>query len=164
VTFEFTRLEPVSLAYLKRGVNSALKVLGDRNTEDEVPSRSRDPWVTKVEETAEAVDYDEPKYAQLATPSCGRLFFPVLPEFLTARPRISLLSMGKKAAKATRKFAASGQLKKTIQARKKHQEIRKKTQGKQKRKDGKAQQVEGEVEARDENSSEDERPHQGRSK
>ncbi|KAI0077656.1 Noc2-domain-containing protein [Panus rudis PR-1116 ss-1] len=34
--------------------------------------------------------------------------------------------MGKKAAKATRKFAASGQLKKTIQARKKHQEKRKK--------------------------------------
>jgi nucleolar complex protein 2 len=43
--------------------------------------------------------------------------------------------MGKKAAKSTRKFAASGQLKKTIQARKKHQEIRRKTQGKQKRRD-----------------------------
>lgn len=34
--------------------------------------------------------------------------------------------MGKKAAKSTRKFAASGQLKKTIQNRKKHQQIQKK--------------------------------------
>ncbi len=34
--------------------------------------------------------------------------------------------MGKKSTKATRKFAASGQLKKTIQARRKHQDIKRK--------------------------------------
>jgi len=34
--------------------------------------------------------------------------------------------MGKKAAKSARKFAASGQLKKTIQARHKHQQTKKK--------------------------------------
>jgi nucleolar complex protein 2 len=34
--------------------------------------------------------------------------------------------MGKKVAKSTRKFAASGQLKKTIQARRKHQQVKKK--------------------------------------
>lgn len=34
--------------------------------------------------------------------------------------------MGKKAAKSTRKFAASGQLKKAIQARHKHQQVKKK--------------------------------------
>ncbi|KAG6891449.1 hypothetical protein C0992_006708 [Termitomyces sp. T32_za158] len=38
--------------------------------------------------------------------------------------------MGKKASKQTKKFAASGQLKKVIQARHKHQQIRKRTQGK----------------------------------
>jgi nucleolar complex protein 2 len=37
--------------------------------------------------------------------------------------------MGKKATKATKKFAAKGQLKKTIQARQKHNQIRKKSQG-----------------------------------
>lgn len=37
--------------------------------------------------------------------------------------------MGKKAAKSTRKFAASGQLKKTIQNRKKHQQVQKKAAG-----------------------------------
>jgi len=37
--------------------------------------------------------------------------------------------MGKKAVKSTRKFAASGQLKKTIQNRKKHQQIQKKAAG-----------------------------------
>lgn len=37
--------------------------------------------------------------------------------------------MGKRAAKSTRKFAASGQLKKTIQNRKKHQQIQKKAAG-----------------------------------
>ncbi|KAH9929483.1 Noc2-domain-containing protein [Fomitopsis serialis] len=42
--------------------------------------------------------------------------------------------MGKKAAKATRKFAASGQLKKTIQTRRKQRDIRKKAE---KRKAGK---------------------------
>lgn len=36
--------------------------------------------------------------------------------------------MGKKATKATRKFAASGQLKKTIQQRRKHQDIQRKVQ------------------------------------
>ena len=36
--------------------------------------------------------------------------------------------MGKKAAKATRKFAASGQLKKTIQQRRKHQDIKRKAE------------------------------------
>lgn len=38
--------------------------------------------------------------------------------------------MGKKASKQTKKFAASGQLKKAIQARHKHQQIRKRIQGK----------------------------------
>lgn len=42
--------------------------------------------------------------------------------------------MGKKAIKSARKFAASGQLQKTIQARKKHQEARRKIQGRQKQK------------------------------
>ncbi|KAF8154012.1 Noc2p family-domain-containing protein [Crassisporium funariophilum] len=37
--------------------------------------------------------------------------------------------MGKKASKATKKYASSGQLKKAIQARHKHQQIKKKTQG-----------------------------------
>ena len=36
--------------------------------------------------------------------------------------------MGKKAAKSTRKFAASGQLKKTIDARRKHRDIKKKAE------------------------------------
>jgi hypothetical protein len=34
--------------------------------------------------------------------------------------------MGKKVAKSTRKFAQSGQLKKTIEARRKHQQVKKK--------------------------------------
>jgi hypothetical protein len=38
----------------------------------------------------------------------------------------SNLTMTKKAAKATRKFAAKGQLKKTIQVRRKHQQFKKK--------------------------------------
>lgn len=42
--------------------------------------------------------------------------------------------MGRKLAKSTRKFAASGQLKKTIQARRKYRDIKKKTE---KRKGGK---------------------------
>ncbi|KAG6865341.1 hypothetical protein C0991_003378 [Blastosporella zonata] len=46
--------------------------------------------------------------------------------------------MGKKASKQTKKFAASGQLKKVIQARHKHQQIRKRTQGKRGAKDEKA--------------------------
>lgn len=43
-------------------------------------------------------------------------------------------SMGKKAAKSTRKFAASGQLKKTIQARRRHRDIKKKAEKRQARK------------------------------
>lgn len=50
--------------------------------------------------------------------------------------------MGKKAVKSTRKFAASGQLKKTIQARKKQQDVRRKIQGRKSRKDGKGKQRE----------------------
>jgi nucleolar complex protein 2 len=45
--------------------------------------------------------------------------------------------MGKKATKATKKFASSGQLKKVIQARHKHQQIVKRTQGRRGAKDGK---------------------------
>lgn len=37
-----------------------------------------------------------------------------------------VFTMGKKATKSARKFAASGQLKKTIQARHKHQQVKKK--------------------------------------
>jgi nucleolar complex protein 2 len=44
--------------------------------------------------------------------------------------------MGKKVAKSARKFAASGQLKRTIQARHKHQEVKKKIE----RKKGKGKQ------------------------
>lgn len=58
--------------------------------------------------------------------------------------------MGKKAAKSTRKFAASGQLKKTIQARRKFRDIKKKAE---KRKGGKGK--EREVHE-DEDVSEDE--------
>jgi nucleolar complex protein 2 len=75
--------------------------------------------------------------------------------------------MGKKAVKATRKFAASGQLKKTIQARKKHQEIRRKTQGKQKRRDGRAQQrpsVDDEGEGEVDSVDGDKKPRSGKSK
>lgn len=48
--------------------------------------------------------------------------------------------MGKKAAKSTRKFAASGQLKKTIQARRKHRDIRQKAD-RRKNSKGKEKQV-----------------------
>ncbi|KAI8972566.1 Noc2-domain-containing protein [Trametes punicea] len=57
--------------------------------------------------------------------------------------------MGKKAAKATKKFAASGQLKKTIQARRKYRDIKKKAE---KRKGGKGK---GKEVPEDENASED---------
>ena len=43
-------------------------------------------------------------------------------------PYYALSAMGKKAAKSTRKFAASGQLKKTIQARRKFRDIKKKAE------------------------------------
>ena len=45
--------------------------------------------------------------------------------------------MGKKAAKSTKKFATSGQLKKTIEARRKHQQIRRKVEGRKGQKGGK---------------------------
>ena len=64
---------------------------------------------------------------------------------LTSRPALIVLTtetiaMGKKAAKSTRKFAASGQLKKTIQARRKHRDIKKKVEKRQAAK-GKGKQV-----------------------
>lgn len=46
--------------------------------------------------------------------------------------------MGKKATKSMKKFASSGQLKKTIDARRKHQQIKKRAQGKKTGKEGKA--------------------------
>lgn len=46
--------------------------------------------------------------------------------------------MGKKANKATRKFAASGQLKKTIQQRRKHQDIKRKAERRKGASKGKA--------------------------
>lgn len=55
--------------------------------------------------------------------------------------------MGKKAAKSTRKFAQSGQLKKAIQSRRKHQEIKRKAErrkGKPGRERGKGTEEEGE--------------------
>lgn len=54
--------------------------------------------------------------------------------------------MGKRASKATKKFASSGQLKKVIQARHKHQQIRKRTQGKRGAKDVKDKPVDEELE------------------
>ena len=51
--------------------------------------------------------------------------------------RLLVYEMGRGATKATKKYAASGQLKKSIQARHKHQQIKKKIQvrkGKQKHK------------------------------
>ncbi|KAJ7128139.1 Noc2-domain-containing protein [Mycena crocata] len=48
--------------------------------------------------------------------------------------------MGKKAAKSMKKFASSGQLKKTIDARRKHQQIKRKSLSKKSVKDGKAKQ------------------------
>ncbi|KAJ7657909.1 Noc2-domain-containing protein [Mycena polygramma] len=48
--------------------------------------------------------------------------------------------MGKKAAKSMKKFASSGQLKKTIDARRKHQQIKRKNVNKKSIKDGKAKQ------------------------
>ncbi|KAJ7079563.1 Noc2-domain-containing protein [Mycena belliarum] len=48
--------------------------------------------------------------------------------------------MGKKAAKSMKKFASSGQLKKTIDARRKHQQIKRKNLSKKSVKDGKAKQ------------------------
>ena len=50
--------------------------------------------------------------------------------------------MGKKANKATRKFAASGQLKKTIQQRRKHQDIKRKVERRKGSKKGKERETE----------------------
>jgi nucleolar complex protein 2 len=58
--------------------------------------------------------------------------------------------MGKKAAKSTKKFAASGQLKKTIEARRKHQQIRQKVEGRKGQKNGKSK---TRLEAREEKDS-----------
>lgn len=47
--------------------------------------------------------------------------------------------MGRGATKATKKYAASGQLKKSIQARHKHQQIKKKIQGRKGKQNHKGQ-------------------------
>ncbi|KAJ6619052.1 Noc2-domain-containing protein [Mycena sp. CBHHK59/15] len=60
--------------------------------------------------------------------------------------------MGKKAAKSMKKFAASGQLKKTIDARRKHQQIKRKNGAKKSAKDGKGT---GKQPARGEDEEED---------
>lgn len=57
--------------------------------------------------------------------------------------------MGKKAAKATRKFAASGQLKKTIQQRRKHQDIKRKAERRKGSRKGKEKQEVEDVEVED---------------
>ncbi|KAJ3557486.1 hypothetical protein NM688_g1452 [Phlebia brevispora] len=57
--------------------------------------------------------------------------------------------MGKKAAKATRKFAASGQLKKMIQQRRKHQDIKRKAERRKGSRKGKEKQEVEDVEAED---------------
>lgn len=49
--------------------------------------------------------------------------------------------MGKKATKATRKFAASGQLKKTIQQRRKNQDIKRKAERRKGSKKGKEKEI-----------------------
>jgi nucleolar complex protein 2 len=49
--------------------------------------------------------------------------------------------MGKKATKATRKFAASGQLQKTIQQRRKHQDIKRKAERRKTNKKGKGRET-----------------------
>lgn len=61
--------------------------------------------------------------------------------------------MGKKAVKATRKFAASGQLKKTIQQRRKHQDIKRKAE-RRKGSKGKDRQPTRDVEEDDEEEDE----------
>ena len=61
--------------------------------------------------------------------------------------------MGKKAAKSTRKFAASGQLKKTIQARRKHRDIKKKAERRQAAK-GKGKSVDNDSDASEDDDEE----------
>ncbi|KAJ7468636.1 Noc2-domain-containing protein [Mycena latifolia] len=70
--------------------------------------------------------------------------------------------MGKKAAKSMKKFASSGQLKKTIDARRKHQQIKRKNLSKKSVKDGKAKQRPAAPE--DEDQEEDEAPAKGSKK
>lgn len=62
-----------------------------------------------------------PSALQIASPFVRRLYFGFP---LNASPR----KMGKKTTKATRKFAASGQLKKTIQQRRKQQDVKRKVE------------------------------------
>ena len=62
--------------------------------------------------------------------------------------------MGKKATKATRKFAASGQLKKTIQQRRKHQDIKRKAERRKGSKKGKEKQPVQDVEEEDHDDQE----------
>jgi nucleolar complex protein 2 len=87
--------------------------------------------------------------------------------FLPSSPRIlaaARFSMGKKATKSTRKFAASGQLQKTIQTRRKHQEIRRKTQSKQKRKDARPKHSAGAEDAEEADSAEESAPRKNKPK
>ena len=67
--------------------------------------------------------------------------------------------MGKKAAKSTRKFAASGQLKKAIQTRRKQRDIKKKAEKRKASKGkGRAQpedEAEGDAEVADEDGARD---------
>jgi polyhydroxyalkanoate synthesis regulator phasin len=57
----------------------------------------------------------------------------------TALPKSAfILTMPKKVTKSTKKYVASGQLKKEIQARRKHQQIKKRVQGRKGARDGKA--------------------------
>ena len=65
----------------------------------------------------------------------------------------TLCDMGKKATKATRKFAASGQLKKTIQQRRKHQDIKRKAERRKASKKGKERQGRREIHDEDEEES-----------
>ncbi|KAJ7147331.1 Noc2-domain-containing protein [Mycena filopes] len=63
--------------------------------------------------------------------------------------------MGKKAAKSMKKFASSGQLKKTIDARRKHQQIKRKNNSKKSVKDGKAKQRPADTHEGDEEDDEE---------
>ena len=60
-------------------------------------------------------------------------------EILSPLSSSVLINMGRGATKATKKFAASGQLKKTIQARHKRQQIQKKIQGRKGKQEHKEQ-------------------------
>ena len=81
----------------------------------------------------------------------------------TSARALDLPAMGKKAAKSTRKFAASGQLKKTIQARRKHRDIKKKAEKRQATKGKGRQVVEDEDGDEDGSAQEDEEGVEGAS-